>query len=63
MKKKWTKTSSGRVETPEVHRTGLKSLCVGQTCILNLQCEIDVCGLKDLNCDVCESSDVSDIQM
>lgn len=53
MKKKRTKTSSGRVETPEGHRTGLKSLWVGQTCVLNLECENEVFGLKDLNFLMC----------
>lgn len=51
------------VETPEMHRTGLKSLWVGRTCILYLDCETYVFGLKDLNYDVSESSGVSDIYM
>lgn len=63
MKKKWTKTSSGRVETLEMHRRGLKSLWVGQRCILNLECETNAFGLKDLNYDVSESCDVSDTYM
>lgn len=46
-----------------MHRTGFKSLWVGWTDILNLECETDVFGLKDLNYDVSESSDVFDIYM